>query len=200
MVSVRTETFDVDHPLPIPQNLELVITAPSGAAQPSVTDKLGGTTTSDSDAHRPVKVAHIPVAGDYTITTNGRVSQLVSPRLLFGRDNPFGYLPLLFAGLCVVSMVAIPVTAIRRWVALRVRRRVQAHHIGPRVAGVGSASPRGSEVVCRHRRNPSQPGQDDEPTGIPRLPLLCAGSGVSVAESGSGGRPQPTTCTAHRGA
>jgi hypothetical protein len=109
--------------MPIPQNLEMVITAPSGAAQPSVTEQLGGTTAVNGDAHRPVKVAHIPVAGDYTITTNGgplnysldgRVSPFISPRLSFGRDSPFEFLPWLFGGLCVLSMVAISATAARR--------------------------------------------------------------------------------------
>jgi hypothetical protein len=79
-VSFFSESFDVDSQLPIPQNLELVITAPSGAGEPSVTDKLGGTTNIQFyGAHRQVKVAHIPVAGDYTITTNGEVTRSPIP-------------------------------------------------------------------------------------------------------------------------
>ena len=64
-----------------------------------MTEHVGGTDADNSDAHRQMKVAHIPVAGDYTITTNapesalrfdldGKVIPFVSPRLSFGHDNP----------------------------------------------------------------------------------------------------------------
>jgi hypothetical protein len=103
-------------PIPKPQNLELVITPPSGVAQPSVTEKIGSGTADNSDVHRPMKVVHIPAAGDYTIATNapeetlrftldGKVRAFVNPRLSFGHDSPFGFLPWLFGGLFVVGLV-----------------------------------------------------------------------------------------------
>ena len=81
-----------------------------------MTEHVGGTDADNSDAHRQMKVAHIPVAGDYTITTNapesalrfdldGKVIPFVSPRLSFGHDNPYGFLPWLFGGLCLVSCI-----------------------------------------------------------------------------------------------
>ncbi len=102
-------------PIPKPQNLELVITPPSGVAQPSVTEKIGSGTADNSEVHRPMKVVHIPAAGDYTIATNapeaslrftldGKVRAFVNPRLSFGHDSPFGFLPWLFGGLFVVGL------------------------------------------------------------------------------------------------
>jgi hypothetical protein len=83
-----------------------------------VTEKIGSGTANNSDVHRPVKVVHIPAAGDYTITTNapeaalrftldGKVMPFVNPRLSFGHDSPFGFLPWLFGGLFVVGLVGL---------------------------------------------------------------------------------------------
>jgi hypothetical protein len=103
-VSFFSESYDVDRQLPIPQNLELVITAPNGAAQPSLTDKLGGTTNIQFyGAHRQVKVAHIPAADDYTIATNGDVTPFAKPRLAFGHPNRFWLVTWIFAGLCALN-------------------------------------------------------------------------------------------------
>ena len=99
--------------LPIPQDLEMTITPPSGVAEPNVTESMGETTTSNDDAHRPVRVAHISQAGDYTIKTNGKVTPFVSPRLAFGHPSRFSFLPWLFGGLCVVTLVAF-LTTMRR--------------------------------------------------------------------------------------
>jgi hypothetical protein len=127
VVSIHTEVLEPEGEPVIPQNLELVITAPSGAPEPSVTDQLGDDIyTGTSDAHRQVKVAHIPVAGDYTITTNGRDSASVSPRLSFGHDSPFGFVAWPIAGLGVVSLVAGLIT----W-RLGVRRKLAG---GPAVS------------------------------------------------------------------
>jgi hypothetical protein len=110
-------------PIPQPQNLELVVTGPSRAAQPSVTEKIGSGTANNSDVHRPMKVVHIPAAGDYTITTNAPEASLrftldgkvrfVNPRLSFGHDSPFGFLPWLFGGLFVVGLVGLGTTLYR---------------------------------------------------------------------------------------
>jgi hypothetical protein len=139
--------------IPIPENLELVITAPSGAAQPSVTEKIGLTNATNTDEHRQVKVAHIPVAGDYTITTNApesalrftlddKVTAFVSPRLSFGQGNPFGFLPWVFGGLCVVSVMASSRGGLSRLGVLRRPRSrtpisaVELRTSGQRVRGV----------------------------------------------------------------
>lgn len=88
MVSFRADVGQ-DEELPVPQNLELVISAPSGVPQPSVTEQLGttsaisGTPGITSYARQQVKVAHIAVGGDYTITTNGNDGSAVNPRLAF---------------------------------------------------------------------------------------------------------------------
>jgi hypothetical protein len=171
-------TFHADMPglnhddspqMPIPQDLELVITAPSGAAQPSVTEKLGGTNAGDSEAHRPVKVAHIPVAFDYTITTSGTVDPSVSPRLSFGHDNPFGFLLWLFVGLLVVSSVAEGRTILRR-VRTASDAGPKPTTFGPellasgqRVRGVLKSFAAAGETVRSLGRTPSRPEFLDYP-------------------------------------
>ncbi len=94
--------------LPIP-DLGVTITPPPGVAEPQLTEDEGSTTTVNNDARRRVWVAHIPQTGDYTVTTEGKVSAFISPRLAFGHGGLFGYLPWVFAGLFVVSLLALPV-------------------------------------------------------------------------------------------
>lgn len=91
VVSYHYNMPNPDDKSTIPQNLELVITAPSGFPQPSVTDHLGDVSTNEDETYRPVKVAHIPVDGDYTITTTSSVSPSVNPRLAFGHNSPLGF-------------------------------------------------------------------------------------------------------------
>ena len=55
----------------------------------------------------PVWVAHIPETGDYVVTTEGKVSAFISPRLSFGHGGQFGFLPWVFAGLFVASLLAL---------------------------------------------------------------------------------------------
>jgi hypothetical protein len=90
---------------PIPDDLEVTITPPSGVAEPTVSRIIGNTTQSDNDAHATVRVAHIPQAGDYTITTNGSVTSYASPRLSFGQASRFWFVTWLFGGLCAVITV-----------------------------------------------------------------------------------------------
>jgi hypothetical protein len=102
------EGADIDKPIPMPQDLEVTITPPSGVPEPKVTKILGEASgdrnTDTGDGRRPVRVAHIPQAGDCTITTNGKVTPFVNPRLAFGYPSRFWFLPWLFGGLCVVSL------------------------------------------------------------------------------------------------
>jgi hypothetical protein len=106
MVSFHYTGDSAEEGIDNPENLELVITAPNGAAQPSVTDDLGDETQIGvgNDQRVQVKVAHIPVAGDYTVTAYGKTSY-ASPRLAFGHDYSFGWLTWAFVGLSVVSLV-----------------------------------------------------------------------------------------------
>jgi len=92
--------------LPLP-DLGVTITPPPGVAEPQLTEDVGATTTVNNDARRRVWIAHIPEAGDYTVTTDGKVSAFISPRLSFGHGGQFGSLPWLFAGLFVASLLAL---------------------------------------------------------------------------------------------
>jgi hypothetical protein len=110
---VYPEGVSIDNDLSIPDGLEVTITPPSGVAEPSVTEKIGYTTTGNNDdGWRSVRVAHIPQAGDYTITTNGK-TEFVSPRLAFGHSSRFWFLTWLFGGLGVVILVAGVTTFLR---------------------------------------------------------------------------------------
>lgn len=99
--------------LPIP-DLSVTITPPSGVAKPELVENIGATTTVNNDAHRQVWVAHIPETGDYVVTTDGKVSAFLSPRLAFGHGSEFGYLPWLFGGLFAASLAVLLVTALTR--------------------------------------------------------------------------------------
>jgi hypothetical protein len=93
--------------LPIPQDLEVAITPTSGSAKPTFTRNVGDTDADNQDVRVKVGVAHIPVAGDYSVTTNGRAAAFISPRLSFGHDSDYGFLPWLFAGLAGVSLLVL---------------------------------------------------------------------------------------------
>jgi hypothetical protein len=87
---VRTD----DAPIPIPDGLEVTLTSPSGAAPPAATDipegdRDCGTNTDSHDGHCTVKIAHIPQAGDYTVTTNADVASFPNPHLAFGHPSRF---------------------------------------------------------------------------------------------------------------
>jgi hypothetical protein len=122
---------DTDKPLPSRQDLELTITAPSGVAEPNVTEDSTQAVTTGHDAHRSEWVAHIAQAGDYTITTNGKVTPYVSPRLSFGHLSRFWFVSWLFGGLCVVMFLMVPVwvSKWRRGLAGAVQGTGQIHSV-----------------------------------------------------------------------
>jgi Short C-terminal domain len=93
--------------LPTPPGLEVTITPPSGVAQPEFTHGIGDTTADNQDVHVQVGVAHIPVAGDYTVKTNGKASAFLSPRLSFGHGSNYGFLPWLFGGLAGLGLLGL---------------------------------------------------------------------------------------------
>jgi hypothetical protein len=85
----------------------VTINPPRGVPKPQLTEDVGATTTVNNDGRRRVWIAHIPETGDYTVTTDGKVSAFISPRLSFGHGGQFGLLPWVFAGLFVASLLAL---------------------------------------------------------------------------------------------
>jgi hypothetical protein len=92
--------------LPIP-DLGLTITPPVGVAEPTVTEHSSATTTDGNDAHQQVWVADIAQAGDYAVSTDGKMSGFISPRLAFGHASPYGYLPWVFVGVFVAALLIL---------------------------------------------------------------------------------------------
>jgi hypothetical protein len=104
--------------LPVPP-LGVTIDPPSGVAQPTVTENIGSTTTVNNDAHVRVWIAQIPSEGTYNITTDGKVSGYIDPRLAFGHGSSIGFLVWVFVGLFVVGLIGS--IAASKWLG-RVRR------------------------------------------------------------------------------
>ena len=90
--------------LPVPP-VGVTIDPPSGVAQPTVTENIGSTTTVNNDAHVRVWIAQIPSEGTYNITTDGKVSGYIDPRLAFGHGSSIGFLVWVFVGLFVVGLI-----------------------------------------------------------------------------------------------
>jgi hypothetical protein len=116
VVSLHSEVPNSRTPVPIPQGLELVITAPSGVPQPRAIEKLDDRYTSQGmpwdaiDAYRTLKVVHISVDGDYNITTNASANESANPRLSFGYQIPFHLMALSLLGLSGFGLlVATPI-------------------------------------------------------------------------------------------
>jgi hypothetical protein len=114
-VTVSFHSTGIAHTLSLPDDLEMTITPPSGVAEPTVTqDWRGNEANHNGDAHRSWRAAHIAQAGDYTIKTNGKVTDYDSPRVSFGHPSRYWFVTWLFAGLSVVSGVAIRLTMVHR--------------------------------------------------------------------------------------
>lgn len=91
---------------PIPE-LGLGIEPPTGVPEPEITENIGGTTTVNSDTRVRIWVAQIAQAGTYEITTDGNVNGYISPRLAFGRDSSYGWLPWAFGGLFAMGLLEL---------------------------------------------------------------------------------------------
>jgi hypothetical protein len=85
--------------------LELSIIPPAGVADPVLTENHGTLTTVNSDTHIRIWTAEIPVAGTYTIRTDGQVNRYINPRLAFGKEGGYGYLPWAFAAVFGFGLV-----------------------------------------------------------------------------------------------
>jgi hypothetical protein len=120
--------------LPIP-DLKMNIDPPPGAADPAVTESVGGTTTVNSDARVRVWVVQIPVAGNYTVRTDGNVSAFVSPRLAFGHSSSQDTLPWIFAGVFGFALLDLIVAQV--WLS-RTRRMPTAPGYDETFTGVNA--------------------------------------------------------------
>ncbi|MBB3603342.1 hypothetical protein FHT40_003003 [Mycolicibacterium sp. BK556] len=92
---------------PLPA-LKLSIIPPEGVADPVLTENHGTLTTVNSDTHIRIWTAEVPEAGTYKIRTDGQVGGYINPRLAFGKESGYGYLPWVFAavfGLGIVDLI-----------------------------------------------------------------------------------------------
>jgi hypothetical protein len=96
--------------------LQLSIIPPEGVADPVLTENHGTLTTVNSDTHIRIWTAEIPVVGTYKIHTDGQVNGYINPRLAFGKEGGYGYLPWAFA-------VVFGVGALDLIMSLLLRRR-----------------------------------------------------------------------------
>ena len=104
--------------LPIP-DLGLSIDPPQGVPEPQLTESFGSTTSVNNDVRRRVWVAQIPADGTYRVTTDGKVSAFIDPRLAFGHGSTMGWLPWVFAALFVMAMIDLVVAVV--WLSRRRR-------------------------------------------------------------------------------
>ena len=157
-VSFRASGITGYKTLGTPEDLEMTISPPSGVAQPTVSQSIGAEINNNGDAHRAVRVAHIAQAGDYTITTNGKVTSYASPRLSFGHSSRFWFVTWLFGGLCAVIIVVGLIWFIQ---GLRAFGRT-ASAAGPRISADDA---RGSSNLIAARSNAPPPAaQPNEQT------------------------------------
>ena len=153
------------------------IDPPQGVPEPQVTESFGSTTSVNNDVRRRVWVAQIPAEGTYRITTDGKVSAFIDPRLAFGHGGTMGWLPWLFAALFVMAMIDLVVAVV--WLSRRATCRARS---GP-AGSAGIRQRRFRRRRCRHgstsrRRCRPGPGRPTFPTervsGIEQLKDLAA--------------------------
>lgn len=143
--------------LPIPQ-LGMDIDPPPGVAQPEVVESFGATTSVNNDIRRRVWVAHIRADGTYRITTDGKVSAFIDPRLAFGHGSTLGWVPWLFGALLPVGVVGLVVSVL--W--LTRRRRGDPVPAWPEPADFGGDGD--DAVVADWPAEPSRPTAAYTPT------------------------------------
>jgi hypothetical protein len=96
-------------------SLTFDLVAPEGAADPVVTEDVGGTVSVNSSAHVRVWRLQVEDAGVYTVTTDGDVGGFVAPQLTFGKGSPVPAWPAaVFAVLFVVALALLLVSAFAR--------------------------------------------------------------------------------------
>lgn len=121
-VSVNFHTQVIGSPsgggLPLPA-LSLRVTGPTGAAEPTLTESVGVTTSVNSDAHRRMWLMDVPAEGGYRVIVDGAVNGYINPRLAFGDNTAQAWPIWLFAGLGLLGADL----AIAAWLLHRRRSR-----------------------------------------------------------------------------
>ena len=102
--AVRLATNGSGGALTVP-SLQFSMEAPEGARDPVVTEDIGGTVIVNTAAHVRVWKLQVTDAGDYSVTTDGRVGGYIDPQLTFGRESWMPAWPaVVFAVVFVVAL------------------------------------------------------------------------------------------------
>lgn len=105
-VSLHTMVTGSGSGLPVPP-LRLHVSAPDGAADPVLTESIGGTTTVNNDARVRMWVMQISDPGVYQISVDGQVQGYINPRLAFGHGSEYGWVLWLLGGLTAVGVLGL---------------------------------------------------------------------------------------------
>ncbi|WP_157680236.1 SHOCT domain-containing protein [Mycobacterium dioxanotrophicus] len=103
-------------------SVKLRFEAPAGAPTPVLTDRMGGTTTSNRDVRVQIGSAQVGQAGRYRVFIEGSGNENQRPRLSFGHGSPYGSAIWPFVGLIVLAAVALPLS-ILWWISADRRNR-----------------------------------------------------------------------------
>lgn len=99
--------------LPVP-DLGMNLDPPPGVPAPTVTESVGATTSINNDIRRRIWIAHIPEAGTYQVTVDGKVSAYINPTLAFGTGGKHGWMMWVFAGLFGVGLLDLVIALLWR--------------------------------------------------------------------------------------
>ncbi|KHO23753.1 hypothetical protein A5761_20320 [Mycolicibacterium setense] len=127
-VSLHTMVTGSSGGLPVPP-LRLHVSSPEGAADPVLTESIGGTTTVNNDARVRVWIMQVSSPGSYEISVDGQVQGYINPRLAFGHGSEYGWLYWLFGGL--VALGGLALTAGMVWSAREGKRARPVAVTGP---------------------------------------------------------------------
>lgn len=127
-VSLHTMVTGSGSGLPVPP-LRLHVSAPDGAADPVLTESIGGTTTVNNDARVRVWVMQVSSPGVYEISVDGQVQGYINPRLAFGHGSQYGWLLWLFGGLAALGVLGL-ITGMM-WSARESKRARPISAVGP---------------------------------------------------------------------
>lgn len=150
-VSFHTFTGGTDGGFGVPP-LRLRIDQPEGVPDPVLAETMGGVTTVNGDTRVGVWTLQVPAAGTYGIETGGEVYGYINPQLSFGHGSEYGWLPWVFAGLFVVSLVEL--TAGIAWshrAGKRARPVTPLYDVGAMTSGAG-------EPTASHGYAPTEQG------------------------------------------
>ncbi|MDO3639082.1 SHOCT domain-containing protein [Mycolicibacterium arseniciresistens] len=105
-ISFHTFTGGTDGGFAVPP-LQLRIDQPEGVPDPVLAETMGGVTTVNGDTRVGVWTLQVPAEGRYDVETGGEVNGYINPQLSFGHGSEYGWLPWVFAGLFVMSVVEL---------------------------------------------------------------------------------------------